>query len=78
MATRYSEMNLAMTVSSTGKYQRYRPMLPCIDSDSPNFCHWWRGMFVGEKRETCRWCGKTKDQAREPKPMTLEEALKGN
>jgi hypothetical protein len=53
-------------------------MLPCIDSDSPNFCHWWRGMFIGEKLENCRWCGKTKKQVREPKPMTLEEALKGN
>lgn len=73
----WDERNLANTVHA------YRRTLPCavarpqkypphFDPRATTNYHEWRG---GDR---CVWCHKTRAQVREPKPITLHQALKGN
>jgi len=79
----YSERNLAVTILPTS-----RPMAKCTGSVDPltGLLNWRRrhswslpeGYYPRKTFDHCRLCGRTRNEARAPKPITLHEALKGN
>ena len=73
-------VNISLTL--TPRWKKWARLLPCegvnpITELNYGRKHRWVGCD-GKLRTVCQFCGLTKEEARDPTTITLEEALRGN